>query len=641
MIITELDITAFGKFINKTISFSNGLNVIYGDNEAGKSTTHAFIRAMLFGIKKKKGKLSSDIYQKYYPWDAKNSYGGSLSFIYNDETYTITREFSLTNPTLEVYKLNSKNTEPITDPELFLNKVLHDINSDTFDNTISVRQLKSAQDATIVDELHHIIANLNTSGDMTIDTLYAINYLSHRKEKLQQEIDPDATIAYNHQLGNIRKLEKELSNKKYENKLAELITKKNAEEKKLNINNDEINYLKNDMSEKVQTLSKYGFAELKDVSSLSNEVNKIYFNYKPIMNHGRLSLKFFFNVLSMVIGVIMIIISLLLLVATYPDIASILNLYDTRYSMNAITNFIVHLPFHPIILIGFLICIGLILLFLNIVLLISNIKSNTMSAELENILSDIFTQQIGTDEVNDTNMSKFKKHIREMKLIAKDIDSAESRIILLTEENNVLLENQAKYIDTIKSQQKIQYDVEQKYNELYKLRIENEKTKHILENNDALNNDIESINLAIETIKSLSNEIQISFGTHLNETASKYIAILTNDKYKSLSVDNALNVTINYEGKIIELSNTSTGTIDQIYLALRLAIIDLINNNRNYLPLIFDDCFAMYDNDRLTSTLNFLSRLNTQVLIFTCHTREKEIIDYNDIKALKLNIVEN
>ena len=632
MIITSLKISAFGKFINKTINFSDGLNIIYGENEAGKSTTHAFIKAMLFGFDKKKNKVSTDSYQKYYPWDSQNKYGGSLTFIYANCTYEIEREFSITEPKLEIRNL-SEGGITVDDPDLFLNKVLHNISRDTFDNTISVRQLKSAQNSSMIDELHQIISNLNTSGDMSIDTLYALNLLSHKKEKLQQSKDKEATIIYNRQLGNIRNLEKELSNQKYDNKLPELISKKNADEKRINANTNEIENLKKIVADNNLILNQYGFKERKDIDALSNEASKIYLDYKPILKNRNYVFSFICNVFFMLTGIAMIVFSSLMLVATYPSLANTLRLHDTRYSMNFITNFIINLPFHPIVLIGILICVGLILLIGNIILLINNMKSRSVSTELHDILSDIFTEHINTDEVSEENMLKFKKHIRDMRTIAKTIMDSEAKMISLTDENNELIERQSEYAETIKLQQKIQYDVESKYTELNNLRIENKKIEHILETNDHINNEIESISLAIETIKSLSNEIKVSFGTHLNNTASKYISILTNNKYKSINVDNSLSVTINYEGRFMPLSQASIGTIDQIYLALRLAIADIINSNDNILPLIFDDCFAMYDNNRLEATLRFLSSLNSQILVFTCHTRENDISSHNSIKA--------
>ena len=64
MKITSININGYGKFANKIINFDDGVNVVYGNNEAGKSTTHTFIKSMLFGIKKKKSKIKVDTYSK-------------------------------------------------------------------------------------------------------------------------------------------------------------------------------------------------------------------------------------------------------------------------------------------------------------------------------------------------------------------------------------------------------------------------------------------------------------------------------------------------------------------------------------------------------------------------------------------------
>ncbi len=637
MKITSININGFGKFNNKAISFTDGLNVVYGNNEAGKSTTHTFIKSMLFGIKKRKSKAQIDIYEKYSPWENDKTFDGTLSFTHKGKEYQIYRNFDEQNQVLEIRDLDNDN-KLISEPAVFLNDVLHNLTIDSFDNTISIGQLKSAQDKSIVDELHKFIANLNTSGDMSINTLSAINFLRQRKNSLTLKVKSDATMNYNKQLGNIKNIEKELSNKSYENKLPELIQKKASEARKIDYNSNEIEELKQDNIRKKQILDTFGFVSKEDIDSLLKQTNKIYFDYKPVMNNTRQIRHSILNILYIALGIISIIFSFLFLVVTYPDVATILNVKNAKYSLSGLTQFIVNLPFHPIILIAILLCIGIILIIGNILLLFNNYQNLNKSNEIKDVLSDIFNQQINDDEVTSENMALFKKHINSMKKIAKSIDNAEARIALLTEENNILLKKQAEYADAIKSQQRIQYEVEQKYNELYALKNENEILKQDLTNNDVISKEIESIDLAIETLTSLSNEIQIMFGTHLNRSISNYIVALTNNKYNSLNVDNALNVTINYENKTIPLSKISTGTMDQIYLALRLAISDIVCRGKENLPLLFDDCFAMYDNNRLESTLKYLDCINTQIIIFTCHTREKDLLNHNKIMFNSINI---
>ena len=68
MKLLELHINGFGKIHDRTISFSDGINVIYGRNEAGKSTLHTFIRGMLFGMERGRGRAArNDLYSKYEP----------------------------------------------------------------------------------------------------------------------------------------------------------------------------------------------------------------------------------------------------------------------------------------------------------------------------------------------------------------------------------------------------------------------------------------------------------------------------------------------------------------------------------------------------------------------------------------------
>ena len=68
MIIRKLQLRNFGKFQNKEILLKEGINIIYGENESGKSTIHSFLQSMFFGIRRMRGKASkTDTYSKYTP----------------------------------------------------------------------------------------------------------------------------------------------------------------------------------------------------------------------------------------------------------------------------------------------------------------------------------------------------------------------------------------------------------------------------------------------------------------------------------------------------------------------------------------------------------------------------------------------
>ena len=94
MKILSLHIDGFGKFHDRDISFEDGLNVVYGKNEAGKSTLHTFIKGMLFGIERQRGRASkNDTYSKFQPWTQSGVYEGFLRVECDGEVYRIERRF--------------------------------------------------------------------------------------------------------------------------------------------------------------------------------------------------------------------------------------------------------------------------------------------------------------------------------------------------------------------------------------------------------------------------------------------------------------------------------------------------------------------------------------------------------------------
>ena len=116
MVILEVGITNFGKLHGVNLFFQKGVNVIYGDNEAGKSTIHAFIRAMLFGIERQRGRASkTDEFSKYEPWENPASYEGVMRFQKGRGVYRIYRCFSHDNWKTEI--VNETTGEELTEEE--------------------------------------------------------------------------------------------------------------------------------------------------------------------------------------------------------------------------------------------------------------------------------------------------------------------------------------------------------------------------------------------------------------------------------------------------------------------------------------------------------------------------------------------
>ena len=114
-----------------------------------------------------------------------------------------------------------------------------------------------------------------------------------------------------------------------------------------------------------------------------------------------------------------------------------------------------------------------------------------------------------------------------------------------------------------------------------------------------------------------------------NENLSKNIAKFSNEKYKNISIVNGINVELD-DGRFVGTDYLSTGTIDQIYLALRLSVIDEISKEK--MPIILDEAFAYYDDERLANVLKFLTNIDNQLIIFSCTNREKEILEKLNVK---------
>ena len=168
MRLLDLHIDGFGKFHDRSVSFEDGLNLVYGKNEAGKSTLHTFIRCMLFGLERGRGRAArNDLFSKYEPWQNKAAYGGRLRLEKDGIVYRLERNFRKEQRSFVIVdETHGKMVEPT---KAFLDSLLCGLTETTYNNTISIGQLKSATEGGMVAELRNYIANMNTSGNMALN----------------------------------------------------------------------------------------------------------------------------------------------------------------------------------------------------------------------------------------------------------------------------------------------------------------------------------------------------------------------------------------------------------------------------------------------------------------------------------------
>lgn len=138
--------------------------------------------------------------------------------------------------------------------------------------------------------------------------------------------------------------------------------------------------------------------------------------------------------------------------------------------------------------------------------------------------------------------------------------------------------------------------------------------------------ELAAIDLAIETIQDLSEEIYDSFGSVLNEKVSAIVSKITNGKYTEVKIDDQLRVMVKKGNSFVTMEYLSTGTIEQIYLALRLTIADVLMSEQ--LPVVMDDIFVTYDQKRLQETLGCLGEYTgRQIIIFATNSGIKDMFD--------------
>ena len=621
MKINKIKINSFGKLRNKEIEFKNGINILYGENESGKSTIMNFIKNTLYGISKnKKGKEISD-YDKYKPW-GKEEFSGKLEYtLDNNEKYEIYRDFNKKNP--KIYNENSEdiskefNINKKTGNEFFYEQTK--VDEELFLSTVGMLQ-KNNQNI-LVQKL----ANLASTGDDNVSYKRAIERINRRqldeigtdrskekpinllKKQIQDlEINKINLEQYQNKKYEIEENEKKLLNdlnnlkneNNYYNEIKLLIENKKIEKEKINIkeninkeNNEKINLLKKEIEEKNK---KTNIEKNKNNLKSKNKINK------------KIKIYFLF----------LIIINIILL-------------------------FILKNKFKYIILIS-----------IPIYLIISLIIKNKTNKKIRNNINQEINEKI--------NEIKIKEN--EINLIKINNEKLENEIKKLNNEfnlkNNLELEKiKIKYKNLInenKMSEKNNYEninlklglIQSKINdtqiEIHKLKLEKESVEPRLDKlaqiEEQLNNNYEKLNnlnnlndsmeyaknILEKSFEKMKNSVTPKFTNNLSETISQ----IFNNKYSKVKFNEENGLIVELEnGDYVPADRLSIGTIDQLYLSLRISMIDELSEEK--LPLFLDESFAYYDNNRLENALKYITNNleSRQTLIFTCANREKEILD--------------
>ena len=140
----------------------------------------------------------------------------------------------------------------------------------------------------------------------------------------------------------------------------------------------------------------------------------------------------------------------------------------------------------------------------------------------------------------------------------------------------------------------------------------------------------EAIGLAQAALEEAHMELQARFSPALNQRAAQYLSLFTGEKYNEILLDRSFTAAVRSGTDSISRPaiGLSQGTMDQLYLAVRLAICELALPDKEHPPLILDDALINFDETRMQKALECICNIaeKWQVLLFTCHKREAEYI---------------
>lgn len=620
MKIEKIQINGFGKLENKDIELTNGINIIIGKNESGKSTLLKFINSMLYGISKnKRGKEISDL-EKYTPWNTEK-YSGKIKYkLDNEKQFEIYRNFK--NKELKIYNNFGEDITPLFNVEK--NKEIPffyeqtNVDEDLFLNSTEIIQNEIKIDKINQNLIIQKLSNLATTGNDNISYKKSIERLNKKQlEEIGTERSQDRPI--NKVINKINKLKNEKKElEEYEDKKYEIEKESNLIKnkiKELNIKLEFLNKLKkikniyleekNKININKEIIEEYN----KKINYLEIEKEKIN-NSKNKNDNKKIKInKYIFTDIFLLIIFILI------------------NLYLKNNLFN------------------------LIYIFLLIPIIIYLYKNNKLKNNYKKELKEInYNLEKINNEINLLNENKNNK-INELNNLEKEIEN-KIKNELITNKFNMSNYEQIIYNNEIEEkiniinkeinekkleEHKLMLDKENIFPKIDKLVNVQEELEYAINEYNELKNNSEIIDIAKEYLEKAYKNMKENITPKFSKQLSKTISKISDEKYKNIKItDNNIVVEIE-NGNYVPVSVLSEGTTHQLYFSLRMAILGEISKEN--LPIFLDESFVYFDKNRLMNTINYLnSNYKNQIIIFSCTEREKEILNKLNIKYNLINM---
>lgn len=599
MQINKININNYGNLSNKEINLDNKINIIYGKNEAGKSTLLNFIESMFFGANKNKGKKIIPDFDRYNPWN-NGEYSGTIDYqLENGEEFHIYRDFKKKNPQIlnklgkdisQEFNIDKKNGNQFFTEQTGMDRSL-------IDSTIITEQNQVELDEGTQNQLLQKIANLSESGEEELsykkimDKLNKIllNEVGTERSQLKPlNITISKIDDYQNKIQDIKQYE----NERFEitQEIADIQEEINKESENRNIYDEVKKIIDNDKIEQEKIDEKYKTVKENKakMEQYKEELDKTE-NEKNAERKKHIKIRILANVILSIIAISLVFLPRNIILVAIPILIVIFIIINMKHSKN---------------------------------------EDNT--SELTNKLEFLQnTTNSVENEIKTMQDELYKKDEAEKNRIITKCNNEDISSLFSSKIDEVISENTRSVEQNEIKKHKLEIDkqeIEKKFEKLAEyeenLEIEKRRLEELEHKQKIIKETMEILNKSYEDMKE-------NVAPKFNKNLSKNIEVFSNEKYKEITITDKIFVKLD-NGENVPIEKLSTGTIEQIYLAFRLSVIEEISKEK--MPIVLDEAFAYYDDERLLQTLKFLDIISNQIIILTCTKREKSLLDKAQIR---------
>lgn len=638
MKINKLQINSFGNIENREIELSNNINIIKGKNESGKSTLLKFIVDMLYGISKnKRGKEFSD-YDRYKPWAGEEFSGKILYELDDNSKYEVFRDFNKKNP--KIYNEAAEDiSKEFTIDKTYGNQFFYEqtnVDEQTFLNTFASCQtevkLEKQEQNTLVQKL----ANLAGTGDDNVSYKKAMEKIN------KKQVEEIGTIRTTGRPINIVKDDKyrlqdemgeleEFKDKKYEieeekNNIEDKILQNEKrlealKEAKRVVENEKIAQEKVAINERMINSDEEKIHSLKgEKQEVENKLNEL--KIETSSNERKDSKKEKIKGLPayiaiLIIGIIILIIGIKNMIIA--GVAVILIVLDLILVVQAIAKKNKKLRQMQYL---------------------KEQENRKTEEERKQIESEIERLNAQIEMLIKNKEDKANEIYKEKQLISAELEEKRKLLCEKYRINSINFDSILYEIEELQkninkdklSLHSLELDKNNIMPKLEKLASMEEELEELNEKEQELNEQNKAIELAKEVLETAYIKMKENVTPKFTQELSKNIQEISNGKYKNVRINDEEGIIVEKEnGEYVSSEKLSIGTIEQLYLSLRFGAIKEISDET--MPIILDEAFAYYDEQRLANVLKYLNEefKQNQIIIFTCTNREENILNEQNI----------